>query len=155
MKNRLKLIAEHSTGICQKVRDWLQLNKVSGRWMDGWTDTWRTDGWMDGRMDWHTDGRMDQWLYRGRDVGTDRHTLSSETTVTSKRCIVWKLSTSHILDLLYLVAYYWRFSHAKFQQSKSSSSPSTFFWKYKNLQIKMQYLWKIKESSLLNLTRIE
>jgi len=57
-----------------------------------------------------------------------KFTLSSEATATSKRCIVPELSTPHILNLLCLIAYYWRFFHAKFQHSRSSSLASTLFW---------------------------
>ena len=55
-------------------------------------------------------------------------TLSSEATVTSKSSIVSKLFTPQISDLLCLIAYYWRFFHAKFQHSRSSSLASTSFW---------------------------
>ena len=55
-------------------------------------------------------------------------TLSSEATVTSKSSIVSKLFTPQISDLLCQIAYDWRFFHAKFQHSRSSSLASTSFW---------------------------
>ena len=54
-------------------------------------------------------------------------TLSSKATVTSKRCIVWKLFIFQNSDFFYLRAYLLRFLHAKFQHFLSSGLGSTSF----------------------------
>ena len=48
-------------------------------------------------------------------------TMSSKATVTSKSSIVWKIFTTEILDLFYLMLYHSWFSYQKFQSSLSGS----------------------------------
>lgn len=67
-------------------------------------------------------------------------TLSSKATATSKRCIAQELFTFHNPDLFYLIAYYLRFFHAKFQQLKSNSLASITFTSKKPYLAKQLFL---------------
>ena len=67
-------------------------------------------------------------------------TLSSKSTATNKRCIARKLFIFWNSVFFYLLAYYLRLFHAKFQHLKPSSLASILFWKVPQIHQNMGIL---------------